>query len=271
MAQAALWPRLRAAWDPRYVIPPIQPSSPVTRPRDSRLPISRSFLTSHYSQLTPSLSTCNPSPVSVHYPSKPRNPMPPARHPPPASATLTPLSSHCLSLFPSPYSLRTPLTFVHPSPRSPLEPHSFFTPYSPALRRKPAEKSGPSYLSPSGPRPGLHTSPWPDPPAHAQLSTRARPTPAGPEASQLQPKSAPPHLRHPGVPSRDPVFVRRPQNHAKNTPAAPQEFFGKTLTRAKQPHFTPSITHPSTVPNTPHFNPMTGDNQLADPLPGRTR
>ena len=79
-AQAArMCPRLRAAWDPRYFRPDSQPSSPATRSPllpTPPLPHSLSALTPHYSQLTPSLATCHPSPVNVHYPSKPHNPIP---------------------------------------------------------------------------------------------------------------------------------------------------------------------------------------------------
>ena len=182
--------------------------------------------------------------------------MPPARHPPPASADLTPFNSHCPSLFPSPFSLRSPPTVFHPSPLGPspsLAPfpsqsslrsaHSFFTPHSPALRRQPAAKSGPSYLSPSGPCPGLTKRPRPDPPPHAPLPTHARPTQAAswrvPASAKRRP-AAPPSPRRPQPESSPPPAPPRPR---QNTPAAPQEFFGKNSYAHKAPQFRPA-THP---------------------------
>ena len=221
--------------------------------------------------------------------------MPPARHPPPASATLTPLSSHCLSLFPSPYSLRTPLTFVHPSPRSPLEPHSFFTPYSPALRRKPSEKSGPSYLSPARiPRgdPGWREIAPPSPPPQSRHQAPAPASPRRPGQTRPHTPSCPPVPVRPRPDPKRPSFSRRAPRRTSVIPASPvgiqsssgapkatpkctpprlKSFLEKTLTRAKQPHFAPPTTHLPTVPNAPLLPPMTSDNQPADPLPGRTR
>ncbi len=91
--------------------------------------------------------------------------------------------------------------------------------------------------------------------------------------------SRPPHSASPPSPQPLPV----PPPSAPDLTALPsalapsslpphlKSFLEKTLTRAKPPHFAPPTIHPSSVPNAPHPTPMTGDNQIADPLPGRIR
>ena len=83
------------------------------------------------------------------------------------------------------------------------------------------------------------------------------------------------------APSPQPLPVRPPSAPdltARPSPLSPsslpphlKSFLEKTLTRAKPPHFAPPTTHPSSVPNHPSDTTQTGDNQIADPLPGRTR
>ena len=113
-----------------------------------------------------------------------------------------------------------------------------------------AEGRGPSGIQPPGrtqpPRSPLHTERTalflPHPRAHRSHPFRS--IPAGPNTPQTRQKSAPLHLK---------------------------SFLEKTLTRANPPHFAPPTTHPSNVPNHPYDTTQTGDNQLAAPLPGRTR
>ena len=114
-----------------------------------------------------------------------------------------------------------------------------------------AEGRGPSGIQPPGrtqpPRSPLHTERTalflPHPRAHRSHPFRS--IPAGPNTPQTRQKSAPLHLK---------------------------SFLEKTLTRAKPPHFAPPTAHPSsTVPNPAYLTAKTGDNQIAAPLPGRTR
>ena len=82
---------------------------------------------------------------------------------------------------------------------------------------------------------------------------------------------AKPAAPRPVPPPPAPDLTARPSTLAPSSPPPHlKSFLEKTLTRAKPPHFAPPTAHPSSVPNTPHPTPMTGDNQPAAQLPGRT-
>ena len=88
----------------------------------------------------------------------------------------------------------------------------------------------------------------------------------------VSPAPAPSPQPLPVRPPSAPDLTARPSALAPSSPPPPlKSFLEKTLTRAKPTHFTPPTAHSSSVPNTPHPTPMTGDNQLAAQLPGRTR
>ena len=157
------------------------------------------------------------------------------------------------SLFP--ISLLTSLPSLLPHPVTPPSPAGNPTPSPTALTTRSATSSrrprpGPSSTHRFGrfqpPRPPLHTGrtalflPYP----RAHRPRPCKPIWTGPNT---------------------------PPNRQKNAPLHLKSFLEKTLTRANPPHFAPPTTHPSNVPNHPSDTAQTGDNQIAAPLPGRTR
>ena len=171
-----MWPRLRAAWDlTRYVMPP----NPTVPTRPSPYSDSLSALTAHYSQLTPSPATCHPSPVNVHYPSKPHpNPQcPPLANPQPIPFSLpASLPYHPATPRPAPPSSRRPQPgsslrpapqnsspFTHPPQTAhpcPSDPGS--TPLQPHLKsflEKTLTRANPPHSAP----PTTHPSTVPNP------------------------------------------------------------------------------------------------------------
>ena len=239
------------------------------------IPASLSALAAHYSQLTPSLATCHLPSESVHYPSKPRNPipqMPPARHPPPPSPP--PKSRHQT---PAPASPHRPGHIRPHSPRCPPVP----------VRSRPRPGASPPHPKTALPHPNRHSGVFSRNPVLVP-ETRLGPTPkhpaAPPPSRRPQPGSslppAPTGPRQNTLAAAKPSFRRlQPESSPRpatrlgpqSTPRSLKSFLEKTLTRATHPHVAPPPTHPSTVPNTPLVPPMTSDNQPAHPPPGRTR
>ena len=166
--------------------------------------------------------------------------MPPARHPPPASATLTSLNPHrSSSLLPFPV-LTTCLSPLSPS--STLSSRSLLTSLSSLLPHSspPRPKIRPK-LSLASPNPlwgfGLARDSSPFTPAQI--------TPSGPRFSPKTSRrqntpAAPPSSRRPQPGSS---LRPAPQNDAKKHPAAPQEFFGKNSYARKPAPFRPA-NHP---------------------------
>ena len=156
---------------------------------------------------------------------------------------------------------------LHPVPsrsNQPVKPLPSVTPPSPVGNPTPSPTAltTRSATSSRRPRPG---------PSSTHRLGRTQPTrsPLPPELTAL----FLPHPRaHRSHPFRSiPAGPNTPQNRQKIAPLHLKSFLEKTLTRAKPPHFAPPTNQPSTVPNPAHLTAETGDNQLADPLPGRTR
>ena len=177
------------------------------------------------------------------------------------------------SLFP--ISLLTSLPSLLPHPVTPPSPAWNPTPSPTALTTRSATSSrrprpGPSSTTlsprracpelaevrgPSGIQPPGRTQP-PQPPLHPELTALFLPHPRA-------------HRSHPF--RSIPAGPNTPQTRQKSAPLHLKSFLEKTLTRANPPHFAPPTTHPSNVPNHPYDTTQTGDNQVAAPLPRRTR
>ena len=187
----------------------------------------------------------------------------PACSPSFVGAGLKPASSARDASAPTPRHVRAPSL-----PRAVLQ-----SPHSPNIRRQPAEKSGPSYLSPARiprwgfglardsspftptqfPPPGTSPQPHPIPATapcraapHSPASRPALATPPWQDLSHPRPAAHPCHTPvrpSPGVAWRVPAS-------AEKRPAAPQEFFGKN-SYARKPTPFRAPTRPSRGPASP--------------------
>ena len=204
-------------------------------------------------------TTCHPSSESVHYPSKPRNPIPDAhrlpRPPPPAASSKSPLprvrplpaipllTSHpfafTLSNLTAHFSSLTPSSSRHPGVPSrdpaptaalaaspvhgePVEPHPRGEPAPACPGHDPGDaiRGGDPVASNHLAAPSAHGEPFEPHPVHASV----------PSSPSLRLR------RHPTAPSTTPAKApthassHRPPNPPEKRPPAPQEFFGKELT-----------------------------------------
>ena len=192
---------------------------------------------------------------------------------------LTPL----LSLFPISLLTSLPSLLPHPViPASPAgtqqqRPLSLLPPFMVSLSNHiPAESlPQPAPDTIRGTRSGAGTQRHPTiPPLPALMVSPSNHTPftqasraRHPSESVATPRPRPLHL-----PKRQFTLVPiAPQTRQKSAPLQLKSFLEKTLTRANPPHFAPPTTHPSNVPNHPYDTTQTGDNQVAAPLPRRTR
>ena len=239
-------------------------------------------------------TTCHPSPESVHYPSKPRNPIPNARRlprpPPPAASSMSALPR----VRPLP---AIPLLTSHPFAftLSNLTAHfSSLTPLAPSSPRRAcpelAEGRGPSGIQPPGrfqlPRPPLHTErtalflPYP----RAHRPGPFRPIWTGPNTPQNRQKSAPRRLKSflektltaRETPNSPPPKTARSQTPHHSGSASSSLALWVRVFRSKRCPAAPAgastpIRRRPTVPNPAHLAATTGDNRMVAPLPRRTR
>ena len=250
-----------------------------------RLRIPRSPTTTRVTTHAPP-TTCHPPPGSVHYLSKHPPPSSNAHRPSPRVFPFPPPRTARIRRIPSPLPMLTPPPLpapghpakqppnpprppCNPCPRSLPFPLSFLrplpstppTPHSPNVRRRPAEKSGPSCLWPARPQRGragqrqlpLHPH-HPEGCSFTSPGGEADPVPSPPSAigvpAGLQREVPPPH------PSPQPTLLGTTPDPPKMHPAPPQEFFRKNSYCARghpsrplhQPFASCSVTMPAHDP-----------------------